>query len=198
MYNKIIVADGEEIKDIKGFEGLYAVTSHGRVWSYPKGKGSSHKGDWLSPYLVRGYPTVEIGVRRENRITAVVHRLVGYAFIENESNKPCINHIDGVKTNNTVSNLEWCTYAENNLHAYKMGLKSQKGVPRNFSINHIEYLKTKQIEKNKSRRKLTVDQASEVCEIYATGMFTYTDIGIGYEVSRKVISGIVKGESYVA
>lgn len=52
-----------------------------------------------------------------------VHRLVGMAWIENPEELPVINHIDGNKQNNELSNLEWCTRSENDLHAFKTGLR---------------------------------------------------------------------------
>lgn len=55
-----------------------------------------------------------------------IHRLVAIAYIENTFNKKCVNHIDGVKSNNHFSNLEWCTHSENNKHAYSTGLKSAR------------------------------------------------------------------------
>ena len=56
----------------------------------------------------------------------LVHRLVGMAFIPNPENKPCINHKDGNPQNNHVDNLEWVTYSENTLHAYRIGLFPNK------------------------------------------------------------------------
>lgn len=78
------------------------------------------------------------------RTTARVHRLIALAFIPNLHNKPQINHIDGNKQNNSISNLEWCTNSENTIHAYRIlgvGKKNRlgkvsnrlKGVTRNHS-----------------------------------------------------------------
>lgn len=114
--------------DVKGYEGLYAITKDGRVWSYPKYKGSNHKGQFLKPYLVKGYPTVDIGIRRSKRVTKKVHRLVAEAYLPCVNGKVYINHIDGVKTNNNLDNLEWCNHTENLKHAYDTGLRtSNKG-----------------------------------------------------------------------
>ena len=55
--------------------------------------------------------------------THLLHRLIAKAFIENPNNYPCINHKDGNKLNNLIDNLEWCTKAMNNKHAYDTGLK---------------------------------------------------------------------------
>lgn len=64
-----------------------------------------------------GYYIVNIGVG-----VRLVHRLIAIEFIPNPLNKPCINHLDGNKLNNAIDNLEWCTRAENNKHAAKLGL----------------------------------------------------------------------------
>jgi len=112
------------MKDILGYEGLYSITEDGRVWSYPKRSGyGKHKGKFLTQGLTtRGYPMVVL-CNNKDRKPCRVHRLVASAFLPNHNNKSQINHIDGVKTNNNLSNLEWNTPKENMAHAYNVGLK---------------------------------------------------------------------------
>lgn len=100
----------EEIwKDIKDYEGLYQVSSFGRVKSFYTNrilKGSKHP---------QGYLTVTL-CKDSTKYTKKIHRLVAQAFIPNPEHKSEINHIDEDKTNNSVNNLEWSTRKENINH----------------------------------------------------------------------------------
>lgn len=100
-------------KDVVGYEGLYEVSNDGIVR-----KAETKK--TLKVYAANnGYERVSLNRNAHNRI-ALVHRVVAEAFIPNEKSKPCVNHIDGNKKNNTVENLEWCTHSENELHSHRV------------------------------------------------------------------------------
>lgn len=92
---------------------IYLISSEGRVKSFKNGNTY-----YLKPRPnYKGYPMIQVNKKKE-----FVHRLVALCFIPNLFIKPCVNHINGVKTDNRVENLEWCTVSENNVHAKIMGL----------------------------------------------------------------------------
>ena len=121
-------------KDIKGFEGSYQISSLGRVKSVErtrKGKNGSVVPVYEKILSLKtdrdGYKDVSLCSNNKPK-SYKVHRLVAEAFIPNPDNKPCIDHIDTDKTNNTVAlnedgsvnyektNLRWCTHSENRLN----------------------------------------------------------------------------------
>lgn len=116
-------------RDIPGYEGVYQVSDSGEVKSLSR----LCYGRWGTPVLLperilkqkknkRGYMVVHLRTGKES--WPPVHRLVAIAFIPNPENKSTVNHKDGVKTNNTVPNLEWATESEQMIHAISTGLYS--------------------------------------------------------------------------
>lgn len=96
------------MKDIKGYEGLYAVTSCGRVWSYTNKR-------FLNPQSNGNYYQVNLSKCGKTR-HFFIHRLVAEAYLDNPNDFPQVNHLDENKANNAVTNLQWCTIKDNANH----------------------------------------------------------------------------------
>lgn len=122
----------EEWRDIDGYEGLYQISNFGRVKSSDRVMPHKAHGTWrikariLKQFLAgpvgSQYKSVFLHQGNGKQNIFRVHRLVAIAFIPNPDGKEQVNHIDGCKTNNYVSNLEWVTALENTAHAWKNGL----------------------------------------------------------------------------
>ena len=115
---------GKEIwKDIKGYEGLYKVSNQGNVISINNGRNVKREAN------LKGYRIINLwknGIGKMFR----VHRLVAKAFIPNPEGKPCIDHINGNRSDNRVENLRWVTNKENqNNPITKNKFKNRKGKP---------------------------------------------------------------------
>lgn len=98
---------------IKGFEGIYEISDCGII------RSKRRKVMKVAPDRY-GYYNLGLWDGSAQR-TYTIHRLVALTFIPNPENKPHVNHKNGIKTDNRVENLEWCTVKENIHHAHKMG-----------------------------------------------------------------------------
>jgi len=112
----------EEIwKDIPSYEGLYAISNKGKVKSYPKQQGVVWKQETLLVNAInKGYERVRLSKNGKIK-NWQVHRLVALTFISNLDNKLCVNHINSIRNDNRVENLEWCTHSENSIHGVNFG-----------------------------------------------------------------------------
>lgn len=172
----------EEWKPVVGFEGLYEVSDMGRVRSldreivdnssgWHKQRSRKFQGKLLIPRNhTGGYVQYILGHSKY----VYAHRLVAVMFISNPKMYQEINHKDGNKKNNIVSNLEWVSRQGNADHAWKNGLI--KSTPH----------KTRLV-------KLTPEIVTEIKKIHSIGLLNYTDIARKYKVSINAISRAIRG-----
>lgn len=105
-------------KDVKGYNGIYEVSTFGRIKSHQKHRGTTER--ILKPRHVKdGYLMVAL---YKNKIpkNLSVHQIVAETFISNPFHYSEVNHLDGIKTNNFVYNLEWCSHHDNILHYHNV------------------------------------------------------------------------------
>lgn len=162
------------LKDVVGYEDLFSVSEGGRLWSKRTNK-------WLKQHISKtGYRIVasRIGGRTGKAICFKIHRLVADAFIPNPNRKPFVNHKDGNKVNNHVSNLEWCTQSENVKHAYDTGLiEAKRGLEHHgagLTEAQVRYIRANPDEPSrKLAKQFSVTHTTVLrCREYVT----YTDV----------------------
>ena len=147
----------EEIwRPIEGYEGLYEVSSYGRVRSLDRYDNMNHfrKGKVLSPIKEpTGYLRCNLYLNK-NVKTVLIHRLVAQAFIPNPDNLPQVNHRDEVKTNNRVDNLEWCDSKYNNNYGTARIRSRDTKIKNGYwtGLSYKEYMK-KYYEENKDKNR---------------------------------------------
>lgn len=121
----------ENFVPISGYEDRYFISPNGDVYSVKSKR-------LLKPLQnEKGYLYVDLRVNYKRKVKKI-HRIVAETFLINTKGYKEINHKNGIKTDNRVENLEWCTRSENLLHAYKMGLR-----PRDNFKKYHEFLRQK-------------------------------------------------------
>lgn len=158
-------------KPVVGYENDFLISNKGRLKRIKTG-------NILKSNLVgKGYLACCVSLGdRNNKKSFKIHQLVAQVFIDNPDNKPIINHIDGNKLNNSIENLEWCTYSENTQHAYDNNL---------MTIYRGEDIKTS---------KLTEKEVLEIRDYY--GRLSSRKVAKLYNVNKNAILNIWNRKSW--
>jgi len=170
----------EEIwKDIIGYEGIYQVSSHGRIKRIKPGKGAVVGRILKICPDTNGY--AQLNLYNEGEINHVqVHRLVAQAFLTCPSGNHQVNHKNGDPLDNRVSNLEWVTPSQNLKHAYRV-------LGRNTGGAHGEKAPS---------AKLTANQVRKIRSLYASGKYTLTILGEMFGVTFQAIHYCVQRKTW--
>lgn len=169
-------------KEIDGYNGVYFVSNLGQVKSIDHycsnrtGSGKQTGRVFKIQVSYKGYLRVALSKNKKKFHTSV-HRLIAKAFIPNPENKPQVNHINGIKSDNRIENLEWCTNGENMTHAFKNNL-----VNLNYGEKH-------------HNSKLSNDDVLRVRKLHSLG-FTCKSLAEDYNVSQTAMSKILRNITY--
>ena len=175
----------ETWRDIEGFEGTYQVSNIGRIKSlartYYRSDGARVclKEKMLKPYqLPSGYMYIDLKKDKKN-IKKYIHRLVCQAFLDEIDSKPEVNHINGIKHDNSLNNLEWVNRVENVNHA-------------------LDYLDTAKCGEKSCKSKLTLEQAKFIKANYKPRDKKNGSRALAnkFGVVQSVISRIVNGQRW--
>lgn len=161
------------MKDVAGFEGFYAVTEDGRVWSYPRQQGFFfRKGRWLKGQK-RSFGYIYFQFKGNGKIIwRSGHRLVASAFIANPDNLPCVGHRDNNPANNIKTNLEWITHKENSEYMVACH-RSSRGISHHNA-------------------KLNPEKVIKIRQMYVTGRSSLKGLAMEFGVSKRTILFVVQ------
>jgi hypothetical protein len=175
----------KQTKQIKGFEGLYSIDENGNILSIDRFIVDKNNRKVRINGLKKkktlnadGYEVVSLFKNNKQNLF-YVHRLIAENFIENPNNLPCINHINGIKNDNKISNLEWCSYSENNFHAYK-------------ELSKVGFWKDKFNSHPKNKNIIQFDLNGNKIKEYQSISECARQIGLRRETIRDNIKGKIK------
>lgn len=153
---KSILYSNEFWKDIYGYEGLYKISTLGRVFSIKRRSPTGRiVGGHIKSTPLGGSKKYKICTLHKDKVrkSKEVHRLLMETFDLKNKNE-CINHKNGNRMHNWISNLEWCSYSHNNRHAYQLGLKPP--VITKKKLNWIKSKKIIELSKTMSKKELAL------------------------------------------
>lgn len=168
----------EQWKEIKGYRETYEVSNLGNIRR--KGRIGTRNNVISEHYLVlcdnsSGYLRCGMNIDGTQK-SYLVHRLVAEKFVPNPYSKPFVNHIDGNKHNNSETNLEWCTKSENELHAWKIGLKHDTATKgEHHGMHKLSEADVQYIRVNHIRNGGAI-KTGELAKIFSVSPQTITDI----------------------
>lgn len=177
------IEDYYTFKDVVDFEN-YKVNKQGvlisksRVSIQKNGKSYHVKERIMKPQIDNtGYIVFCLRNDKKESKKVYLHRILCELFLENPENKPCVNHKDGVKYNNSLSNLEWCSYKENNIHAFDNGLQ-KSGKEHHFYGKEGKFCH--------NSKKIICNDSGKVFD-------SLTEASLFFNISKSHLSNILKG-----
>lgn len=176
--------DQHEIwRDVAGFEGYYMISNLGRIKSLTrKITEKTGKVNILKSRIIRqcvndqGYWRFTAN-KDGKRKGLLQHRLIATAFIPNPENKPFINHKNGIRSDNRIENLEWCTHQENVDHSWRTGLNQNIGEGNSVS-------------------KLTLKDVLYIKKVYEDKWGQQSSLARMFNVTPSAIASVVKNKSW--
>jgi hypothetical protein len=181
-------------KTVLGYEGYYEVSNCGNVRSVNRiiidinGNKLNYKSKQLKPASNKdGY--LQVGLSKNCKTNSYcIHQLEALAFIPNPENKPTVNHIDGIKTNNYIDNLEWSTKSEQAIHSLKHNLRTMPNAwIGKFGSKHGASKKVSQYTKD----NVFINTYGSIIEAAEITKINKTSIGFVCRGTKKTAGGYI-------
>jgi hypothetical protein len=156
-------------KDIDGYVGLYKINIHGRIIKLSTGR-------ILRPSDHGGYLRVTLFNKDMRYKRFLLHRLIMTSFVPNPENKPQVNHINGIKNDNRIENLEWCTGSENVKHSYSV-------------LKKIPYSKGRYGELSNGAKKVIAILPDGTKKQFVSGISAAKELNVNKDLISRVLTG---------